>query len=229
MPTPEPLTPADRYGEWFTDAIRKRGHGYDVIWLGVIDWHFRIQRPQHLATHLADLGHRVFYLSILFEAADEKGRFRIIESPHQGVFEIRARLHVNPAETIYQGLSAPAVTELQLVLDELVAVLDVHAPIVVVEHPAWHPVACAVPGATVIYDCLDLATGFSNVAKPIADLEEALIADADLVITASRPLADLLASQRACPTTTIGACTSRTATSSSSTNCSSATAGALRP
>ncbi len=187
---PIPLSPADRYGALFVEARHKNGPGHDIIWLGVIDWHFRIQRPQHLAANLADAGARIFYVSIVFEPADEKGRFRIIESPHAGVFEIRMRVANDACESIYQGLGERTIGELQLALDELVAVLGIQAPIVLVEHPAWHQVACGVPGATVVYDCLDLATGFSNVAESTASAEDAMLASADLVITASRPLAE---------------------------------------
>src|SRR3546814_470551 len=35
----------------------------DVFMWAVIDWHFRTQRPQHLARGLMEAGHRVFYLS----------------------------------------------------------------------------------------------------------------------------------------------------------------------
>src|SRR3546814_12327324 len=35
----------------------------DVFMWAVIDWHFRTQRPQHLARGLMEVGHRVFYLS----------------------------------------------------------------------------------------------------------------------------------------------------------------------
>jgi len=195
-PAPDRLGPADRYGVLSADASLKAGAGHDLIWLGVIDWHFRIQRPQHLATHLADMGARVFYISVVFEPADERGRFRIIESPHLGVFEIRLRLWSDASESIYQGLSEAAVGELHLALDELIAALGVHAPIVLVEHPAWHKVACGVPGATVVYDCLDLATGFSNVANSLAASEAAMLAGADLVIAASRPLAEHVSQQR---------------------------------
>ncbi len=187
---------ADRYGVLSTFANRKVGTGHDVIWLGVIDWHFRIQRPQHLATNLADTGARVFYISVGFEPADAKGRFRIIGSPHPGVFEIRMRLWSDPSESIYRGLSEAAVGELHLALDELIGVLGIHAPIVLVEHPAWHKVACGVPGATVVYDCLDLATGFNNVANSLAASEAAMLAGADLVIAASRPLAEHVSHQR---------------------------------
>jgi len=55
-----PLTPADRYGALFADASRKTGAGRDVIWLSVIDWHFRIQRPQHFL-FLPDDAHQVLH------------------------------------------------------------------------------------------------------------------------------------------------------------------------
>ncbi len=74
--------------------------------------------------------------------------------------------------------------------------LGVNAPIVLVEHPAWHKVACGVPGATVVYDCLDLATGFSNVPNSLAGSEAAMLASADLVIAASQPLAEYVSEQR---------------------------------
>lgn len=170
--------------------------GPDVIWLGVIDWHYRIQRPQHLAANLADLGARVFYVSLVFEPPDDNGRFRIIESPHPGVFEVRMRFPDNASENLYRGLSTGAVSELQLGLDELIAVLGIGAPVIVVEHPAWQPVACGVPGGTVLYDCLDLATGFSTAAKSTATYEAAMLATADLVVAASRPLIEHIAPLR---------------------------------
>ena len=187
---------ADRDGALFAAASNNTGTGRDIIWLGVIDWHYRIQRPQHLATHLADLGARILYISLVFEAADERGRFRVVDSPHPGVFEIRMRLAGDPTETIYAGLSEAAVGELKLALDELIAVLGVHAPVVLVEHPAWHKVAGGIAGATIVYDCLDLATGFSDAAKSLAAAEAALLASADLVVTASQPLGDRIAEQR---------------------------------
>jgi GT2 family glycosyltransferase/tetratricopeptide (TPR) repeat protein len=172
------------------------GRGHDVIWLGVIDWHYRIQRPQHLATHLADLGARVFYVSLVFEPPDPSGRFRIIESPHRGVFEIRMRFPGNDAENLYRGLSREAVRELQTSLDEMIAVLGIATPVVVVEHPAWQQIACGVPGATVVYDCLDLATGFSTADESTHSFEAAMLATADLVVVASQPLADHVAQLR---------------------------------
>ncbi|HEX3952490.1 MAG TPA: glycosyltransferase [Stellaceae bacterium] len=187
---------AKRYGVLFPDATCKIGGGHDVIWLGVIDWHFRIQRPQHLAAHLADTGHRIFYISLVFEPADSLGRFRIIESPHLGVFDIRLRLETESAASIYQGLSPAAVSELQMALDEMVTMLGIRTPIVVVEYPTWHDVAYGIAGATVVNDCLDLATGFSNAAASLGKAEAEMFANADLVVAASQPLVEHIARQR---------------------------------
>ncbi len=187
---------AHRYGPLFPDASRKIGTGHDVIWLGVIDWHFRIQRPQHLATNLADRGARVFYISLVFEPAGEGGRFRIIDTPHLGVFEVRLRLETASTESIYRGLSKTAVREINLALDELVTALGIRAPVVMVEYPTWHDVAYGIAGATVVDDCLDLATGFSNAAKSLGAAEDELVAHADLVVAASQPLVEHVAKQR---------------------------------
>jgi GT2 family glycosyltransferase/glycosyltransferase involved in cell wall biosynthesis len=180
----------------FAEAKRTSGSGDDVIWLGGIDWHWRIQRPQHLAANLADLGARIFYVSLVFEPPGGKSRFRIVESPYHGVFEIRLRLAGNHSENLYRGFGKGAIGDLQLALDELIAALGLRAPVVVVEHPAWQPVACGVPGATVVYDCLDLATGFSTNGEATARYEAAMLGTADLVVAASQPLVDHIAACR---------------------------------
>lgn len=180
---------AQRYGALFDAARRRRGNGPDVIWLGVIDWHYRIQRPQHLAAQLADMGSRVFYVSIEFEPAFGQERFRILESPHPGVFEIRLRLAGGPVENFYDGLSAEQVAELQTSLDEMSALLNLAAAHVVLQYPAWRKVAMGLPGAVIIHDCLDLIAGFERVPPAMVAEEEALIAEADLVVATSEPLA----------------------------------------
>jgi GT2 family glycosyltransferase/tetratricopeptide (TPR) repeat protein/glycosyltransferase involved in cell wall biosynthesis/SAM-dependent methyltransferase len=172
------------------------GPGSDVIWLGVIDWHWRIQRPQHLAANLAGFGARVFYVSLAFEPSSETARFRIVSSPHPGVYEVKLRVEGGIAENLYRGFSAHGTAELQLALDELIDVLGIRAPVVVVDHPEWHEVACGVPGGTVVYDCLDLATGFSSALKSTATSEMAILNKSDVVVVASRPLVEHVAKLR---------------------------------
>ena len=174
----------------------ERCDSYDVIWFGPIDWNYRIQRPQHLAMHLADRGARVFYISTVFEPANRERRFRIIDRPHPGVMEIRLGIDGDPFESVHMGLSAPGIAELQRSLAALTADTAISAPIVIVQHPGWSRLALTLSGATVIYDCIDLATGFPDAPPTLAEAEAALIAGADLIIAASRPLAEHIAPRR---------------------------------
>ncbi len=45
----------------------------DWVFFGVIDWHFRHQRPQQLALALARAGRRVFYVSVNFVDSAQPG------------------------------------------------------------------------------------------------------------------------------------------------------------
>lgn len=185
-----------RYGTFFTEALCHIAERYDILWLPVIDWNYRIQRPQHLARQLALGGSRVFYISITFDDEQSAGEFRIVESPHPGVFEVRLRVRSGPGSNIYAGLSAPVIDDVHLALDTLVAAMAIRSPVVIVDHPSWHPVAFGIAGGTVVYDCLDLATGFSDAAESVPAAERALIDGADAVVVASAPLARHLAPTR---------------------------------
>jgi len=88
------------------------------------------------------------------------------------------------------------VAEIQTSLDEALAMLNVTAPVVVVQYPSWLHVASGIPGATVVHDCLDHVAGFSNVPPKIVDLEHELLINSDAVIAASAPLAERIAPLR---------------------------------
>ncbi len=180
----------------FRDAALAPTSGQDFIWLGIIDYNYRIQRPQHLAAELASSGNRVFYVSIQFETTDGSGRFRVEDEPRPGVFVVRLRLAGTPPSNIYGGFSEEQVRDIQEALDELVEVLSISSPTVVVEYPSWYRVAVGIAGATVVHDCLDYVGGFSNVPPSIVDLERELITNADLVVTTSEPLAQHVAELR---------------------------------
>ncbi len=76
----------------------------DVFVWAVIDWHFRTQRPQHLASALAGAGHRVFYLSNNLADSATPG-FRIEPLDASGrLFQVN--LHAPGAPEIYYGARA---------------------------------------------------------------------------------------------------------------------------
>ena len=65
-------------------AARGNPARHDVIVLPIFDFEFRYQRPQQLAAHLANAGHRVFWLSpTRFHAPTSASQFRAFSRPRE--------------------------------------------------------------------------------------------------------------------------------------------------
>lgn len=156
----------------------------DVFVWSVIDWHFRTQRPQHLARALAAKGHRVFYISNNFVDSPEPG-FRIDPIGGEGrLFQIHLNHHTAPA--IYFGMpDAVQIERMRASLARLLAWTYTQSSVSVVQHPYWSPLVRAVPNARVVYDCMDHHAGFENNALSVVEAERKLVEDSDLVIVTS--------------------------------------------
>ncbi len=156
----------------------------DVFVWSVIDWHFRFQRPQHMAQALAQKGHRVFYLSNNFNDSASPG-FQLDPLGCEGrLFQVHLNLEGRPP--IYFGMPSPALVEaLREGLAALLAWTGTTSSMSVVQHPYWSPLVRAVPAARVVYDCMDHHGGFENNAPAVLEAEARLVEDADLVIVTS--------------------------------------------
>ncbi|MGD8221042.1 glycosyltransferase [Pseudomonas thivervalensis] len=155
-----------------------------VLMFGVIDWHFRIQRPQNLAKELARAGQTTLYVSNHFIDDDAPG---FEAEPLEGskrLFQIRFKVRGAPA--IYHAPpSAAAIRQLREGLAMLLQSANVAAVDCVVQHAYWFPLARRVPNSTLVYDCMDHHEGFGNVAQELLDLEIALMRRADLLVATS--------------------------------------------
>lgn len=170
----------------------------DVLVWSVIDWDFRIQRPQHMARELAAAGHRVFYISNNLIDRPDAG---CAVEPLPGPFGLyRVQLHAAGAPQIYfAGPTEDVQRQLLRSLGELARRMGIDTAVSIVQHPFWTRTADAVPGARVVYDCMDHHEGFGNNAPDILALEAALIRESDLVVVTSSWLYDRLAARtRAC-------------------------------
>ncbi|QKS85645.1 glycosyltransferase [Pseudomonas bijieensis] len=160
-------------------------HGRPMILMfGVIDWHFRIQRPQNLAKELARAGQTTFYVSNHFIDDDAPGFEAELLEGSKRLFQIRFKVRGAPA--IYHAPpSAAAIRQLCQGLAMLLQSANVGAVDCIVQHAYWFPLARRVPNATLVYDCMDHHEGFGNVAQEMLDLEIALMRRADLLVATS--------------------------------------------
>lgn len=162
----------------------------DVIVFGVIDWHFRFQRPQQLSLGFAKRGHRVFYVSSELIPAENPGFSVSPIDGHEGVYQVK--MHLAGLPNIY-GSPAPEAQRRQLLagLAMLVQWTKAAEYLSIVHHPFWLPLARAVPRNALVYDCMDHHEGFGHCAPEMISAERALMSEADALVVTSGWLYDI--------------------------------------
>lgn len=176
-------------------------HADYLIW-GVIDWHFRHQRPQQLAKVLSATGRRVFYISSNLHDAPGGG-FTVQPLDTEGrLFDVR--LQACDAPSIYLGApSSELLAQLRASLGELLIWTGSASVISLVQHPFWFDVARTAPNGRLVYDCMDHHQGFSTPVADLLALEQRLVRDADATLYTSDWLAEQWQSSRSGTSTVI--------------------------
>jgi len=162
----------------------------DILIWSVIDWRYRIQRPQHLARGFAERGHRVFYVSTAFVNTRHPG-FELEQMDDQGRL-YNVRLHLSGRPLVYAA--SPRRDDSCRLLTSIASLLEwtgSHEVISVVQHPYWYPVVRRSRNSRLVYDCLDHHEGFGNTGDQITSLERSLLKEAELVVTTSQFLHDM--------------------------------------
>jgi GT2 family glycosyltransferase/glycosyltransferase involved in cell wall biosynthesis len=161
----------------------------DYVFFGVIDWHFRHQRPQQLAQSIAQEGHRVFYVSVNFVDSEQAG-FQI-EDLHDSLPLFQVFFNLPGPRSVYAG--APDAETLQALREGQRALwlqCHIRRAVHVVQHPYWFGLASFVAPARLVYDCMDFHAGFSNTGESHESVELQLLKLADLTVVTSDFLVD---------------------------------------
>lgn len=159
------------------------GNKYDIFFFPMIDFSFRYQRPQQLASYFAKEGHRVFYMNITqFLPDDSKEEFRIKEIKEH-LYEVFLR---NPnALDVYGGELNENVTDiLYSSINALRKKWGLLTAVGVVHNPFWTPLVLKIKHEhnwKIIYDCLDEWDTFAHIGAYFLTQESELIKKADLV------------------------------------------------
>ncbi|HTY43276.1 MAG TPA: glycosyltransferase, partial [Thermoanaerobaculia bacterium] len=158
----------------------------DTIVFSIIDWDFRFQRPQQLATQFGRHGHRVFYLSTS-KFLNPAGPAWDLARKAENVAELKLRSR--RALDIYGGrLDAADVDGLVASFEALAADLAIGDAVCLVQIPFWAPLAFELKrrlGWKVVYDCMDEWTNFPGFGESVLSLEENLVRAADATIVSA--------------------------------------------
>ena len=201
----------DRYPAQFSDCWRYPTHPLDagvrqwmessgelpdVLFLPASDWHTRIQRTQHLATQLAQSGHRCFYLNPHlgreFSSPYLTSPRRLISRLLPRVFELHVHLSREPVYH-HRRLTRAEIASVFSALERMLKEAGSRSPVVIVSLPLWNEVAQLLKrrcGCRIIYDCHDLLAGFRNISHDMLEAESDLFALSDFVLFSARWLMD---------------------------------------
>jgi glycosyltransferase involved in cell wall biosynthesis len=182
------------------EAIRQSvldNGGRLIVTFPIITWEFRWQRPQHIVSRLRDQGFSVIYLAMSISAIGRRLRNNK-EALTQIQFNELAP-HVNqirlssskPLNVYADPVEGDDLHNISMELDALISELRPSSVIYLVQFPGWGPVAQELQrkwGGKVVFDCMDDHGGFSTNTAQALETEEALLKNADLVITSSNML-----------------------------------------
>lgn len=158
----------------------------DVLFLPVIAWSYRRQRPQQLAEALARRGRRVFYGAIRGPGEPEEPAGA---APGVLLLPIAGVRREDPADRRLEGR---ALEEAFGSLERARDTYGLFETVLIVQTPFWAPLARRLRkefGWKVVYDCLDAHAGFSaNRPGLLVEAEEDLAPRADLVVATSEVL-----------------------------------------
>ena len=178
-PAPSPATPPPLPG---------RGGERPVIYLPAVAWGYRFQRPQHLALALARAGHPVLYVDGFLRSRLLPAR--ILSQVQEGVSVLRVRVpgRLDPYRSVLSPRAAAEMAEV------IAAGVSGRPALVLVQLPFWGPLGREISrrfGCPLVYDRIDLHTGFPGVPPEIETAETELISGADLVAATAGALAEL--------------------------------------
>lgn len=159
----------------------------DILMLGVIDYDFRFQRPQHFARRFAQNGHRVFYINANFHRSagvtQKSERLYVVD------------LHFDAFNAIYDGDFSDNMAAAEQALNLLLAEYCIRDAVVVADYPNWVFAAGYLHrqfGFRVVTDYMDDYTGFLTTAGPqLANNCRGLLKGCDAVVASSQFLHDI--------------------------------------
>lgn len=142
----------------------------DAIFFSHLRWDFVVQRPQHIVTRWA-ADHRVFFWEEPIRDANEP------------FLEVKARGDVQLVIPHLTPQDEHEPRTLRRLVDTLVGVAQLHDPVGWYWTPRMRSFSHHLPFSTVVWDCMDELSAFAHAPPDLAQWEERLLRDADVVFT----------------------------------------------
>lgn len=170
---------------------------FDVFRFPIIDWHYRWQRPQQLASKFAEDGYRVFYFSLQTIA---------LQKHDASYIDIATSIEVVPLDDNIWSVTLCSYEPVNAYTTVLTHELDyqyltwsiqalkeqfnINQTLSIIDLPFWYQLVQHFDPSNnkILYDCMDEHSGFENSSEHLLSLEQVLLEKADMVTVSSELL-----------------------------------------
>lgn len=153
-----------------------------ILVLPNIPWDFRKQRPQQMFSRLAKRGFTVFYCNPITSSADG------VREVSEGVYELSVRCSEHRNILREFDLSDSFVKEYVTAVKDILKKYVNTECFLFVLHPVWGRFVKGFGDCKLVYDMMDLYSGFPDAKKELVESEEELVRNSDMVVTTADSL-----------------------------------------
>lgn len=173
--------------------IRKKNGKAAILYLSIIDFNFRFQRPQHFCLQLANKGHKIFYVGSNFY--NNKKSFTLYKTKFNNLYECKFPCLL-PIPNIYKNyLNNLQIDLIIKAINELFSKTNSKKIIIIIALPFWVDLIDPLKNLLkknyqlkFIYDCMDYHAGFKIPNNLLSKKENLLIKKSDHVLVSSENL-----------------------------------------
>jgi GT2 family glycosyltransferase len=160
--------------------------GENFVIFSPIDWHYRIQRPQNLALFFKYSGSEVLFVnpSILYDPSSRINAKIEIENGVQ-VVTFYSNLSRKSIYIGVHGFPPELIQSAAMIIEDLVTCRIGASVTLVIQQPSWWPLVERLQGNQLIFDCMDLHSGFDDIDADILTLEDLVDGSVDSVVVTS--------------------------------------------
>ncbi len=161
----------------FKESVDIYEHNRSIIVFPNIPWGYRKQRPQHIFSGLAKRNFNIFYISPI------TSNMEYISNIEKNIYEIRikTRTHGN----VLRDFNLDYLNQKDF-FDSINRLLKKYIKkdtYIFVEHPVWKDVVFNFKKGKIVYDLMDLYSGFPEAKEELIKGEEELISRSNIVLT----------------------------------------------
>jgi GT2 family glycosyltransferase/glycosyltransferase involved in cell wall biosynthesis len=170
------------------NSMRIKFNNFDkaIVIFAPIDWQYRHQRPQNLAESFTKTGKNVFYFNPTVEyKSGNHSDIYIEQIDYIWICTIRSNVRRQSFYIGTNGIPHQIVESVAKQIEDLLSRNVGGSALLIVQQPSWWPLMERLQGNQILFDCMDLHSGFSVIDPLNVKLESFLGESSDQIVVTS--------------------------------------------